>query len=242
MSPPRRTSTSILSSKIALAAEPGREGVPAAALTVTPANYGISADLQRQAIQAYHASTSFMDAQVGKLLDALDRLQACRAYGGRLHQRPRLPPGRARALAKAEPVRRVGPGAADRRRAGDEGAGEGLTAARSSTWISTPRLADLCGLPVPADLPGRSFRALLDDPDQPGKEAALTQVRRGGGMAAEGFKGYSLRTERYRYIEWDGGRRGTQLYDHQTDPHELHNLADDPNQAETVNQLEAPPP
>jgi len=56
--------------KIALAAEPGREGVPAPALTVTPANYGISADLQRQAIQAYHASTSFMDAQVGKLLDA----------------------------------------------------------------------------------------------------------------------------------------------------------------------------
>ncbi len=56
-------------------------------------------------------------------------------------------------------------------------------------------------------------------------------------MAADGYKGYSIRTERHRYTEWDGGRRGTQLYDHQTDPRELHNLADDPNHAQTVNQL-----
>ena len=102
-----------------------------------------------------------------------------------------------------------------------------------------PTLADLCGFPVPNDLPGHSLRALLDDPAGPGKEAALTQVRRGGGMVAAGFKGYSLRTERYRYTEWDGGRQGVQLhlYDHQTDPHELHNLAGDPNHAETVKQL-----
>jgi arylsulfatase A-like enzyme len=56
-------------------------------------------------------------------------------------------------------------------------------------------------------------------------------------MAADGFQGYSIRTERYRYTEWDGGRRGVQLYDHESDPHELHNLAADANYAETVNQL-----
>jgi uncharacterized sulfatase len=52
----------------------GRDGVPAPALTVNPPNYGIDEDLQRQAIQAYFASISFMDAQVGRLLDALARL------------------------------------------------------------------------------------------------------------------------------------------------------------------------
>jgi arylsulfatase A-like enzyme len=56
-------------------------------------------------------------------------------------------------------------------------------------------------------------------------------------MAADGFKGYSIRTERYRYTEWDGGRQGTQLYDHQSDPHELHNLAAEPSQATIVEHM-----
>ena len=163
---------------IALAAEPGRDGVPAPALTVTPANYGISADLQRQAIQAYHASTSFMDAQVGKLLDALDRLKLAEQHGGRLHQRPRLPPGRARSLAKAEPLRGVGPGAADRRRARDEGAGKGLTAAHRARGSLPHAGRSLRLYPLPRTCPAAAFGALLDDPAQPGKEAALTQVRR----------------------------------------------------------------
>ena len=55
--------------------EPGRDGVPAPALTVNPPDYGISDDLKREAIRAYHASTTFMDAQVGTVLDALDRLK-----------------------------------------------------------------------------------------------------------------------------------------------------------------------
>ena len=62
--------------KIALAGGPAdqRDHVPPLALTVKPPNYGISEDLQRQAIEAYFASITFMDAQVGRLLDALDRL------------------------------------------------------------------------------------------------------------------------------------------------------------------------
>ena len=62
------------------------------------------------------------------------------------------------------------------------------------------------------------------------KGFALTQVRRGGGMgkkakaAGDGgfFHGYSLRTDRYRYTEWDGGARGVELYDHETDPAGVH--------------------
>src|SRR5262249_1116257 len=49
----------------------GREGAPEAALTVIPANYGIDIATQKHAMQAYHAAISLMDAQVGRVLDAL---------------------------------------------------------------------------------------------------------------------------------------------------------------------------
>jgi uncharacterized sulfatase len=223
--------------KITPVAEPGRDGVPAPALTVNPPNYGISPELQRQAIQAYHASTSFMDAQVGKLLDALDRLKLTERtvvvftsdHGYHLGEHGLWQKQSLFEESARTPLIIAAPGMNAR----------GQASSRLVEHVDLyPTLADLCGLPVPSDLPGRSLRAQLDDPAAPGKAAALTQVRRGGGMMAdEGFQGYSIRTDRYRYTEWDGGRRGAQLYDHQTDPHELKNLAADPSHAETASHL-----
>jgi len=234
---------------IKLVTRPGREGVPAPALaTVNPPNYGISEDLQRRAVQAYHASTTFMDAQVGKVLDALDRLTLTETtvvvffsdHGYHLGEH-----GLWQKLSLFEESARVplivaGPGVK----------AAGKASPRVVELIDVyPTLADLCGLDAPAQLQGKSFRPLLEDPSRAWAKPALTQVRRGGGAnpkaqapagkknQGEGFPGYTVRDERYRYTEWDGGRRGRQLYDHQADPAELHNLADDPKMTEVVSRM-----
>jgi len=86
-----------------------------------------------------------------------------------------------------------------------------------------PTLCDLCGLPIAKELEGMSFAPLLDKPDRPWKKAAFSQYPRGR------YMGYSMRTDRYRYTEWGLlGREpvAVELYDHKTDPNENVNVAD----------------
>lgn len=87
-----------------------------------------------------------------------------------------------------------------------------------------PTLADLCGLNAPADLPGISLRPLINDPASAGKAAALGAVRH------ESHLGRTLRTDRYRLVEWTKTRNGevtqVELYDHHTDPLETTNIAE----------------
>ncbi len=224
--------------------EPGRKGVPKAALTVANPDYGMSDDLKREAIRAYHASTTFMDAQVGKVLDALDRLKLTDStivvffsdHGYHLGEHGLWQKMSLFDESAHVPLIVAGPG---------------IKASGKSPRVVElvdvyPTLADLCGLTPPAGLEGKSLRPLIEDPGHDWPSAAITQVRRGPGPNAtakakknqgDPFPGYSIRTERYRYIEWDGGSRGRQLYDHQTDPAELVNLADDPALADVVSRL-----
>ncbi len=89
---------------------------------------------------------------------------------------------------------------------------------------------------------------MLKDPEAKGRGWVLSEVVRGGGFKRQGASpakgddgkrifGYALRTDRWRYIEWDEGNAGKELYDHETDPKELTNLADKPAQAETQAKL-----
>ena len=187
----------------------------------------MSDDLRRQAIQAYWASISFMDAQVGRVLDALDRLgladrtivvftsdHGYHLYDHGLWQKQSLFERSARV-----PLIVAAPGKAGNGR---------RTAALSELVDLYPTLADLAGLSAPDYLEGTSLAPVLADPARTVKDAAFTQVRRGG------LNGYSVRTARWRYTAWDEGRQGEQLYDMAADPGETTNLASDPQWAATV--------
>jgi uncharacterized sulfatase len=217
---------------ITLAEEPDDPpaGVPPAALAVKPANYGLDDDSLKRFKRAYLASISFADVQVGRLLDVLDRLGLADNtivvffgdHGWLLGEH-----GQWQKMCLFEQSARVplvirAPGAA----------GAGKPCNRTVELVDLyPTLADLCGLESPGHVEGESLRPLLEDPQQSWPFPAYTQVTRGGRNSEARFMGRSVRTERWRYTEWDEGRQGTELYDHQLDPGEMSNLADNANSA-----------
>ncbi len=91
-----------------------------------------------------------------------------------------------------------------------------------------PTICEMAGIKPTYSLSGESLVPILNDPSIPGKIRVLTQGKPGG---------TSIRTERYRYTEWDGGTKGAMLYDLETDPNEFTNLINDPNYAGIAKRL-----
>ena len=87
---------------------------------------------------------------------------------------------------------------------------------------------------------GKSLAPLLADPKSKWDRPAYSQVQRGTDQkdAQPPLMGRSVRTERWRYTEWDDGKAGVELYDHENDPHEYNNLAKDEAHAKTVAEME----
>ncbi|HWP55756.1 MAG TPA: sulfatase/phosphatase domain-containing protein, partial [Pyrinomonadaceae bacterium] len=94
-----------------------------------------------------------------------------------------------------------------------------------------PTLADLAGLPAPPGVEGRSIAPLVSKPHASWNFPAYAVVM------FQGKLGRSVTTERWHYVEWDEGRAGAMLTDHQSDPLELKNLAGEPHFADQVKKM-----
>jgi arylsulfatase A-like enzyme len=202
-------------------------------------------DLARQLKHGYYAAISYMDAQLGLVLDELDRLDLAKNtivvlwgdHGWKL--------GEHDAWCKHSNAENDTNGALLLSVPGMKHAGAKATGLVEFVDIY-PTLAELAGLPLPAHLEGLSFKPVLDHPTRPWKPAAFSQYPRPGNSATGGIPlmGYSMRTERYRFTVWlhrdDPGKvADIELYDHQTDPQENLNVAKSPAHRELVEQLMA---
>ena len=201
-----------------------RQNIPKAALASSKKEQDeMDEQTTQEALQAYYASVSFMDAQVGKILESLDALGLADStaivftsdHGYHLGEHGLWQKMSLFEQSARVPLLLIVPGVTQ----------PGSVVQTPVSHIDLfPTLCELTGTKPPSNLQGQSLVGICRDPSLVGRGWALTQVTRGGNKE-KGFLGYSIRTERYRYTEWDSGEQGIQLYDHQLDPMELNNLA-----------------
>lgn len=192
----------------------------------------ITVDQARKCKQAYYATLSFVDAQVGRLLDALEQhdlldktiIVFWSDHGYFLGEKGLWYKRKAFERSARSPLIIAAPGLAQH-----------VHCDRPVELLDIyPTLADLCQLPPPAGLEGRSLRPLLQNPQAAWDKPAVTQIWHNNKAW-----GYSIRTQRYRYTEWLGGKAGRELYDHSVDPDEITNLAGESQQSAVVARLSA---
>ncbi len=203
--------------------------IPLPGLTAEGRGLDLDETERRQALAAYYACVSFADAQVGVVLDALDRnrlwddtvVVLLGDHGYHLGEHGLWRKDTLFEAALRTPLIVVAPGV--RRR--------GVAAREVVELLDVyPTLAELAGLGLPEGVEGRSLVPLLEDPDAQGKGVAFSF--RG---CTPPRLGRSVRTGRYRFTEWPDGSR--ELYDVARDPDELANLAADPGRAALVGAL-----
>ncbi len=189
----------------------------------------------REMIRAYLASVSYMDANAGRVLAELDRLGLrddtvvvfWGDHGYQLGERGKW----SKAGSLFERGARVplivrAPGARGNR---------GVSPRVVESVDLYPTLVELAGLGSPGRLEGRSLVPLLENPQREWNHPAYTVWSEDGRT----LSGVSVRTERWRYAEYDGGRGGAMLLDPQADPDELRNLADEASLAAVRAELSA---
>ena len=207
-----------------------------------PQENPIPADFARTLRHGYYACVSYTDAQVGRLLDALESeglaentvIVLWGDHGWQLgdhglwHKHTNFEKATRAPLMISVPGLRTA----------------GKSCKSPVEFIDIyPTLADVCGLPVPADIDGKSLRPLMENPASAGaNNVAISQYPRPAGQTKQGaLMGYSIRDERWRLTLWRNRSSGVvvarELYDEQNDPAETRNLADRSEHRDVVERL-----
>jgi len=202
------------------------DDIPKAGIVKNSRGSGLDTQLKKQKVlEAYYASVTFMDAQVGKMVAALDRLgldkntivvfTADHGYHLGEHEFWQKMSLHEESTRIPLIVRVPGKDAA-------------TTAALSQQIDIYPTLAELCGLSVPAHVQGKSLASVWSDPQTTIHDEVYTLRSRADHL---------LRTDRWAFMRYGNG--DIELYDMQSDPQQFHNLAQDPQHADTLADLES---
>ncbi|MBT5186607.1 MAG: sulfatase [Kordiimonadaceae bacterium] len=205
-----------------------RDDIPGIALTDRPEQRKLTIEQRKNIIQGYYASISFMDAQVGRVIDSLEEMDLAdntiivfiSDHGYQLGQHDLWQKGDLFEGSARVPMIIYAPKKAS-----------GVATSPVELVDIYPTLAKLSGLTPPEYLPGKDLSSMLDDPMVAVRDNAysntLSRVKgESGQYAYRKIRGHSIRTQRYRYTEYGDGIMGAELYDYQNDPEELKNLAD----------------
>jgi iduronate 2-sulfatase len=218
-----------------------RDDIPPPALFDKPKQRELTVDQRKEIIQAYYASISLMDAQVGRVLDALDRLKLAdntivlffSDHGYQLGEHDLWQKSTLFERSVRVPLIIANP----------EGKNAGQASASLTEMVDIyPTIAELASVDKPSHVMGQSLVPVLNDTKQSLHEEAFSvTVSRSQSLGKRGSaaKGYSIRTPRYRYTMWDEGESGEELYDYEKDPEEFTNLARDPAQRELLEKMKA---
>ncbi|MEJ7828843.1 MAG: sulfatase [Segetibacter sp.] len=218
------------------------DDIPEVAKYTNPLHWGLDVGQRKEALRAYYASITFMDAQVCRLLGALEKLGLAdntiivfwSDHGYSVGQHGQWMKENLFESAARIPLIIAVPEVT-----------KGKPSGRIVELLDVyPTLAELCKLKPPATLQGKSLIPLLRNPMASWDRPAYTQIdkRKFPGKRAPELKnafGRSVRTERWRYTEWDEGKEGVELYDYQTDPNEFTNLATNRKYISIVKELSA---
>jgi arylsulfatase A-like enzyme len=184
--------------------------------------------IARTLIHGYYACVSYTDAQIGRVLAELDRLGLRDStivllwgdHGWNLGEHGLWCKHCNFETSLHSPLIVCGPGI----KAGTR------TNALTEYLDIYPSLCELCELPLPGHLQGKSFVPLLKNPDLPWKKAVFSRFQDGD----------SVKTDRYRYTQWrdkDGKMYARMLYDHSLDPFENVNISEEPENQQLVQNL-----